>query len=66
MVGDLSIVEAVKLVDGVAVAGVLGLLLRWALRQIEEKDKIIIDLANRFAAGLEKARRRGEDDRGDG
>lgn len=59
---EASFIETLKAVDAPAVALVLGYVLRWALKRIEEKDrhiedkdKQIADLANRSAAALERA-----------
>ncbi|NIV51945.1 MAG: hypothetical protein GWN53_08720 [Gammaproteobacteria bacterium] len=60
---SLSVVDALKVLDSLAVAGVLGLMLKWALKRIEEKDAQIVDLANRAAGALERALEREE--RGD-
>lgn len=50
-----SLLETLKALDALGVAGVLGFVLRWALKRIEAKDEQIADLANRSAAALERA-----------
>ena len=52
---NLDVKALVDVVDTLATAGVLGLMLRWALKRLEEKDKQIADLADRFSQVLEQA-----------
>jgi len=64
-VGNTEVINVLKVVDTAAVAVVLLWVLRWALKQIEEKDAQLTALANRSADTLETALRMVGKDRRD-
>lgn len=50
--------EVLKALDAPLVAVVLGYVLRWALKQNEQKDELIAKIATRFANTLEDLQKR--------
>lgn len=48
-----ELVDIVSKLDGPLVAIVLGLQLKWALANIEKKDNIIVDIAQRSSKTIE-------------